>query len=156
MKKRAGFTLIELLIVMAIIAALMAVLVPTATGAMRKARATRIAVQLRSLEQGLEQYLMATLPASSDVNGKDINYWRNKLQGKGFVDDDLLDDPNLKTLTTSATNNDTQIEITIKYDTKDQSIAELVVGSLRETYGNGVSQDNQNVNITKIIDAFWW
>ncbi|ADA67599.1 type IV pilin-related protein [Thermotoga petrophila RKU-10] len=159
MRKRAGFTLIELLIVMAIIASLMAVLVPTATGAMRKARATRIAVQLRNLEQGLEQYLMATLPATSDVDGKDLSYWKDKLEKKGFVDDDLLTDPNLKTLTTSVTNNETQIEITIGYDVKDESIAELVVGSLRETYGNGVSQDqNQKtvVNIKKTIEAFWW
>ncbi|KHC95690.1 prepilin-type N-terminal cleavage/methylation domain-containing protein [Thermotoga sp. Xyl54] len=159
MKRRAGFTLIELLFVMAIIATLMAVLVPTATGAMRKARATKIAVQLRNLEQGLEQYLMATLPATSDVDGKDLSYWKDKLEKKGFVDDDLLTDPNLKTLTTSVTNNETQIEITIGYDVKDESIAELVVGSLRETYGNGVSQDqNQKtvVNIKKTIEAFWW
>jgi len=70
-----------------------------------------------------------------------------------------LTDPNLKTLTTSVTNNETQIEITIGYDVKDESIAELVVGSLRETYGNGVSQDqNQKtvVNIKKTIEAFWW
>ncbi|KHC92962.1 MULTISPECIES: type II secretion system protein [unclassified Thermotoga] len=159
MKRRAGFTLIELLIVMAIIATLMAVLVPTATGAIRKARATKIAVQLRNLEQGLEQYLMATLPPTSDVDGKDLSYWKDKLEKKGFVDDDLLTDPNLKTLTTSVTNNETQIEITIGYDVKDESIAELVVGSLRETYGNGVSQDqNQKtvVNIKKTIEAFWW
>ncbi|WP_241208649.1 type II secretion system protein [Thermotoga sp. Cell2] len=82
MKRRAGFTLIELLFVMAIIATLMAVLVPTATGAMRKARATKIAVQLRNLEQGLEQYLMATLPATSDVDGKDLSYWKDKLEKK--------------------------------------------------------------------------
>ncbi len=159
MKRRAGFTLIELLIVMAIIAALMPVLVPTATGAMRKARATKIAVQLRNLEQGLEQYLMATLPAPSDVDGKDLSYWKVKLKKKGFVDDDLLTDPNLKTLTTSVTNNETRIEITIGYDVKDKSIAELVVGSLRETYGNGVSQDRKQktvVNIKKTIEAFWW
>ncbi|AGL50200.1 type IV pilin-related protein [Thermotoga maritima MSB8] len=157
MRKRAGFTLIELLIVMAIIAALMAVLIPTATGAMRKARATRIAVQLRNLEQGIEQYLMATLPATEDVDGKTLTNWRSELQGKGFVDDTILTDPNLETLTTSATNSNTQIEIKIVYNTRSDNLPDLVVGALKETYGNGVSKaDTTKVQIIKTIDAFWW
>jgi len=62
MKVRKGFTLVELLIVMAIIAALMAVLVPVAGGAMKKAKATRIGVVIRNVEQAAEQYIMAYLP----------------------------------------------------------------------------------------------
>jgi len=118
--KRAGFTLIELLIVMAIIAALMAVLIPTATGAMRKARATRIAVQLRNLEQGLRQYILATLPSKDEVDDKDIDHWKSKLENSGFVDENFLNDDGL-TITTTAS--DTQILITIEYNVGNSALA---------------------------------
>ena len=57
MKARKGFTLVELLIVMAIIAALMAILIPMAGGAMKKARATKMAVTRNNIEHAAEQNL---------------------------------------------------------------------------------------------------
>jgi prepilin-type N-terminal cleavage/methylation domain-containing protein len=161
MKKRAGFTLIELLIVMAIIAALMAVLIPTATGAMRKARATRIAVQLRNVEQGVEQYLMATLPATIDTNFN--NKLEKNLKDLGFVDASVLNDSNLTTLTVDASGT-TKIKIQVEYDAKDDTVAELAKNTLQETYGSGEKDgspegayvDGTKVGIIKSIDAFWW
>jgi prepilin-type N-terminal cleavage/methylation domain-containing protein len=166
MKKRAGFTLIELLIVMAIIAALMAVLIPTATGAMRKARATRIAVQLRNVEQGVEQYLMATLPATIDTNFN--NKLEKNLKDLGFVDASVLNDSNLTTLTVDASGT-TKIKIQVEYDANDPNVALLAKNSLAETYGEGnpngspegayVTTGNNGdskVGIIKSIDAFWW
>ena len=79
MKARKGFTLVELLIVMAIIAALMAILIPMAGGAMKKAKATRVAVMMRNVEQAAEQYIMAYLPS----NGNDITL--DHLVDKGYL-----------------------------------------------------------------------
>ncbi|RKX47949.1 MAG: type II secretion system protein, partial [Thermotogae bacterium] len=62
MKARKGFTLVELLIVMAIIAALLAILVPIAGGAMKRAKVTKIAARMRNVEQGAEQYLLSEMP----------------------------------------------------------------------------------------------
>jgi prepilin-type N-terminal cleavage/methylation domain-containing protein len=162
MRRRAGFTLIELLIVMAIIATLMAVLTPTATGAMRKARATRIAVQLRNVEQGVEQYLMATLPAPATIDTINNNLKKN-LEDLGFVDASVLNDSNLTTLTVD-TSGTTKIKIQVEYDAKDDTVAELAKNTLQETYGSGEKDgspegayvDGTKVGIIKSIYAFWW
>jgi type II secretory pathway pseudopilin PulG len=146
---------------MAIIAALMAVLIPTATGAMRKARATRIAVQLRNVEQGVEQYLMATLPATIDTNFN--NKLEKNLKDLGFVDASVLNDSNLTTLTVDASGT-TKIKIQVEYDAKDDTVAELAKNTLQETYGSGEKDgspegayvDGTKVGIIKSIDAFWW
>lgn len=165
MKKRAGFTLTELLIVMAIIATLMAVLTPTATGAMKKARATKIAVQLRNLEQGIEQYLMATLPTKKKNFNKNL---KKNLKDLGFVDASVLNDSNLTTLTVDASGT-TKIKIQVEYDANDPNVALLAKNSLAETYGEGnpngspegayVTTGNNGdskVGIIKSIYAFWW
>ncbi|MBZ4661447.1 MAG: type pilin-related protein [Thermotoga sp.] len=165
MRRRAGFTLIELLIVMAIIATLMAVLTPTATGAMRKARATRIAVQLRNVEQGVEQYLMATLPAPATIDtiNNNLKKLKKNLKDLGFVDASVLNDSNLTRLTVD-TSGTTKIKIQVEYDAKDDTVAKLAKNTLQETYGSGKKDgspegayvDGTKVGIIKSIYAFWW
>ncbi|WP_334099766.1 type II secretion system protein [Thermotoga petrophila] len=151
MRRRAGFTLIELLIVMAIIAALMAVLVPTATGAMRKARATRIAVQLRNFEQGVEQYILATLPDSDDVG----NLTDASVTNAGFAEDIDTSTKNLE-----ATAGTDKITITVTATVTDSTLAQLVKGTLGETFSGGsqgtITVNNNVITITKDIEAFWW
>ena len=57
MKKKSAFTLIELLVVVSIIAILMALLFPVLSGYMERARATGCLNNLKSLGQGITQYL---------------------------------------------------------------------------------------------------
>jgi len=147
MKARKGFTLVELLIVMAIIAALMAVLIPMAGGAMKKAKATKIAVQLRNFEQGVEQYILSVLPSSDDLSS--IN--DSTIADKGFAEDPDTSNNNL-TLTPDTGNNKITIQIT--YNTGDNTLAQLVEGSLKDAYETSVSDGN--ITIVATVDAFWW
>ncbi len=58
-RSRAGFTLIELLVVMAIIALLVAILLPSLAGARRQARVMTCASNLRVCGHGISFYLQA-------------------------------------------------------------------------------------------------
>ena len=147
MKARKGFTLVELLIVMAIIAALMAVLIPMAGGAMKKARATKIAVQLRNFEQGVEQYILSILPSESDVTRINDAIIANK----GFAEDP---DPNNSNLTLTPDTGNNKITIQITYSTGDNTLAQLVEGSLKDAYETSVS--GGDITIVATVDAFWW
>jgi type II secretory pathway pseudopilin PulG len=158
---------------MAIIAALMAVLVPTATGAMRKATATKIAVNLRNVEQAVEQYLYSMLPEPDDLSGAPYNDLANDDDFKDFANVQLLDDGEVDIRIIPDTNNN-RIRIALHYTAANSVIAELIVGTLREAYGGGTTKDldslddvdentddgayynNTNVFIIKSIDAFWW
>lgn len=155
MKKRAGFTLIELLIVMAIIAALMAVLIPTATGAMRKARATRLAVQLRNYVTGLQQWITATLPASEDVQNLSVD----DAVAVGFVGQAEANLFKAGTTFTADPGN-SRVRINVDYNTNDSNIANLVYSSLKDVFaggtGNATITDNTKVSITAYVQAFWW
>jgi len=53
---RAAFTLIEMLVVIAIIALLASMIVPAVSGAMKRAKQTQSAAQLRSLSLGILEY----------------------------------------------------------------------------------------------------
>lgn len=146
MKVRKGFTLVELLIVMAIIAALMAVLVPVAGGAMKKAKATRIGVVIRNVEQAAEQYIMAYLPD----NGAGINV--NTLINKGFINDnDILN--NIALIVNIGT---AEYGITVSYDngSSDQDLIDMIEATLKETYAN-ISKTNQTITITSTGTRFW-
>ena len=55
---RKGFTMIEMLIVLAVIAALMSVITPTAINAIKSAKGTQIALNMRTALIVAQEYLM--------------------------------------------------------------------------------------------------
>ncbi len=56
MKKQKGFTLLEIMVVMVILAALAAVVVPNVLGNKEKADQKKVVVDISSLEQALDMY----------------------------------------------------------------------------------------------------
>jgi len=54
MSRRKGFSLVELLIVLAVIAALIATITPVALNAIRKAQATKVAQNIKTLASAIE------------------------------------------------------------------------------------------------------
>jgi len=148
MKARKGFTLVELLIVMAIIAALMAILIPMAGGAMKKARATKIAVTMRNIEQAAEQWLMAELPDSYNIaieNGQG----GNDLESKGYLNDGDYTGYGL-----TITESNGVITIQVTYSTNDSDLGNLIVSSLSDAYPDA-NYNNNTVTIQKTINKFW-
>ncbi len=55
--RKRGFSLVELLIVLAVIAALIATITPVALNAIRKAQATKVAQNIKTLASSFENYL---------------------------------------------------------------------------------------------------
>jgi len=67
-KNNKGFTLAEMLIVVAIIGVLIAILVPSFTTQLEKARETSDAANIRSaVSECMSNYLAGTTPTSKDV-----------------------------------------------------------------------------------------
>ena len=147
MKARKGFTLVELLIVMAIIAALMAILIPMAGGAMKKAKATRVAVMMRNVEQAAEQYIMAYLPS----NGNDITL--DHLVDKGYLSTNTI----LTDITLSVNIGTDEYKIGVTYNgPKDADFLEMIYTSLKDTYSSIASDtDNGTITITATGSRFW-
>ena len=68
-KKKKGFTLIELMAVIAIIAILAAVLVPTVTGYIERSKKTAIITQVRNVVSAIETH-NATAASSDQISDK--------------------------------------------------------------------------------------
>jgi len=81
-EKKKGFTLIELIIVMAIISTLLSVVTPTAVNALKKAKATQVAFNLRNISAALQIYYLVndsiadiqTLKNSGYLSGRTTDY----------------------------------------------------------------------------------
>ena len=71
-KKKKGFTLIELMAVIAIIAILAAVLVPTVSGYIQRAKKTAIITQVRNVVSAIETH-NATAAANNQIESKKNN-----------------------------------------------------------------------------------
>ena len=68
MSRRKGFSLVELLIVLAVIAALIATITPVAMNAIKKAKATQVAQNLKTLASALENAAYVNGVESGSVN----------------------------------------------------------------------------------------
>jgi general secretion pathway protein G len=75
MKRKYGFTLVELLIVLAVIAALIATITPLALNAIRRARASQVAQNIRTLASGFENAVLVNDEPPTDIRdiGRDID-----------------------------------------------------------------------------------
>jgi len=70
MRRKEGFSLVELLIVLAVMAALIATITPVALNAIRKAKATQVAQNLKTLASAFENklYVDGTTEITTDVS----------------------------------------------------------------------------------------
>ncbi|AKI96529.1 type II secretion system protein [Kosmotoga pacifica] len=75
MRRKDGFSLVELLIVLAVMAALIATITPVALNAIRKAKATQVAQNLKTLASAFENkvYVDGSAPSTLDSLARDIN-----------------------------------------------------------------------------------
>ncbi|OAA29710.1 N-terminal cleavage protein [Kosmotoga arenicorallina S304] len=75
--RKKGFSLVELLIVLAVMAALIATITPVALNAIRKAKATQVAQNLKTLASAFENklYVDGTSEVTTDVSvlARDVN-----------------------------------------------------------------------------------
>jgi len=82
---KEGFTLVELLIVLAVIAALLATVTPVAINAVKKAKATQVAANLRNIKSAVEQCVTVEATTESTCNSLDDLYEEHYLNKE--VDD---------------------------------------------------------------------
>ena len=75
MRRKEGFSLVELLIVLAVMAALIATITPVALNAIRKAKATQVGQNMKTLASAFENYVYVegTTPSSLSDLGRDID-----------------------------------------------------------------------------------
>ncbi len=73
--RKRGFSLVELLIVLAVIAALIATITPVALNAIRKAQATKVGQNIKTLASAFENalYVNGSVPGTMSSLGRDID-----------------------------------------------------------------------------------
>ena len=98
-KKKKGFTLIELMAVIAIVAILAAVLVPTVSGYINRSKKTAIITQVRNAVNAVEAYNVAsTNPIGDDADVEDL-----VADDSALITQELLKDTDLNKLNTTVT-----------------------------------------------------
>jgi len=75
MSRRKGFSLVELLIVLAVIAALIATITPVALNAIKKAKATQVAQNLKTLASAIENAAYVNGADASGIKKADVGYF---------------------------------------------------------------------------------
>jgi len=93
MEKRDGFTLIELIIVMAIISTLLSIATPTAVGALKKAKATQVAFNLRNISAALQIYYLINNSITDIQTLKDSGYLSGNVENYRIYDSKTGNEP---------------------------------------------------------------
>jgi len=93
MEKRDGFTLIELIIVMAIISTLLSIATPTAVGALKKAKATQVAFNLRNISAALQIYYLINNSITDIQILKDSGYLSGNVENYRIYDSKTGNEP---------------------------------------------------------------
>lgn len=98
-KKKKGFTLIELMAVIAIVAILAAVLVPTVNGYINRSKKTAVVTQARTVMNAIETYNLTTTTSAGKIptsgTGSDDTVLSLFASGGVFENDDLLEQDNV-------------------------------------------------------------
>lgn len=132
MSRRKGFSLVELLIVLAVIAALIATITPVALNAIKKAKATQVAQNLKTLASAFENAAYVDNEIETSKNLKD--YGR-----------DVKDSYYIAYTATSAG------EYTVWVVTTENTDDEIVADVLKEAFK--VSSDETLENYRKITTS---
>ena len=88
LSKKKGFTLMEMMIVVAIIAIMIAIIIPTFTGALNKARATTDEANLRAYYATVVAKNIlgeGNLPDAGDITSVEVDGVTYKLYGKATI-----------------------------------------------------------------------
>ena len=88
--KTAGFTLIELLTVIAIIAILAAILIPTIAGVRESANASKSVSNLRQIGSGFQLLINQSAPGKGNRQGSFPSYAGQDDQGIAYTWPDLI------------------------------------------------------------------
>ena len=142
MKGREGFTLVELLIVLAVIAALMATITPVALNAVRRAKASQIAENLRNIKTAIENYYY--------TESTDSTYTSNFIQT--LVDNHYLNtSPGSNySATTSSDWTNGELTIMVKYTGGDISLSQV-----QKVWSEVTSLGADTIGVTFTIAKYW-
>lgn len=122
MRRRSGFTLIEMMIVLAIIAALAATLVPIAMNALNQAKVTQNLTDLESIRYAAMQYYYKNDTGLSGLSVLD------DLDTAGFIEMDNFEN-NIYTLNGTPTTNSMQVLVSFN----NASLAKALMAQYPET-----------------------
>jgi len=147
MTMKEGFTLVDLLIVVAIIAILIVIPVPMIGDAMKKAKATRIGVIIRNVEQAAKQYIMTYLPNI----GNDI-IEVNDLIRKGYLNsNDVLNNIDLEL---NIHNTIYEVKVRYVHENKDGELINMIENVLKEAYSI-IAKSDQEITVIATGNKFW-
>lgn len=121
-KKKKGFTLIELMAVIAIIAILAAVLVPTVSGYINRAKKTAIITQVRNVISAVETFNATANNAQQITEGGEITNDPTLSDIRTKVGEDLLDIKSVSKLPTT-----TPLRVMKEINSDTNSIKDITV-----------------------------
>ena len=141
-RRKEGFTLVELLIVLAVIAALMATITPVALNAVRRAKASQIAENLRNIKTAIENYYYTestdTTYTTNFIGVLVSNHYLNTNPGSNYV-------------ATTSDWDDGELTVMLRYTGGDVALSQIQkVWSEVTNLGTGVG-----VGVTFTIAKYW-
>ncbi|KUK89915.1 MAG: Uncharacterized protein XE05_1915 [Thermotogales bacterium 46_20] len=141
--RKKGFSLVELLIVLAVIAALIATITPVALNAIRKAQATKVAQNIKTLASALENAAYVNGVSSNQImrdvsntfsGSADISYLGRDIDSGNYGVWYKYDNGKVNAVVFSKESIDTQTAKTVLEDLKDKTEVSTYMAVFTGTY----------------------